>query len=293
MEKTRIQIAKRDILDYLSNRPPILKLSDLKAILSSQRQFWRLAQRTNTKDFIEFLGKEGELKEIHFPFPHREETRYVWGEVSLLEVLLSLRPGCYFSHYTAVRMQGLTEQIPKTIYLNHEQHLKSQSAGGLEQGRIDAAFSRVARTSNNAVDFGHQKIYLLNGKNTNQLGVVEETVSYDTTDTVQVRLTNIERTLIDITVRPIYAGGIFEVQKAFQLAKDRVSVNALAAMIKKIDHTYPYHQAIGYYMEKAGYKSTLLDLIRRFPMEYDFYLANQLGETQYIREWRLHVPKGF
>ncbi len=46
-------------------------------------------------------------------------------------------------------------------------------------------------------------------------------------------------------------------------------------------------------MERAGYKSTLLEIFRRFPMEYDFYLANQLGETQYIKEWRLHVPKGF
>jgi len=293
MQKTRIQIAKRDIFDYLHSQPSVLKLSDLKTILSSQRQFWRLAQRTNTRDFIGFLSKEGKLKVLHFPFPHREETRYVWGDVPLLEVLLSLRPGCYFSHYTAVRMHGLTEQIPKTIYLNHEQHLKSQSFGGLAQSRIDMAFKRVARTSNNVINFGDVKILLVNGKNTNQLGVVQETLSYDTADPVTVRLTNIERTLIDITVRPMYSGGIFEVQKAFRLAQDTVSVNALAAMLKKIDHTYPYHQAIGYYMERAGYKSTFLDLLRRFPMEYDFYLANQMGETEYVKEWRLHVPKGF
>jgi predicted transcriptional regulator of viral defense system len=129
--------------------------------------------------------------------------------------------------------------------------------------------------------------------NTNQLGVVNEKVAYDGEEGVKVRLTNIERTLIDIAVRPIYSGGVFEVQKAFRLSKDKVSVNALAAMLQKIGFGYPYHQAIGYYLEHAGYKPQSLDLLRRFPMEYDFYLANQMGETEYIKEWRLYVPKGF
>ena len=118
-------------------------------------------------------------------------------------------------------------------------------------------------------------------------------MQYDSESPVQVHVTNIERTLIDITVRPSYAGGIFEVLKAFTLAKEQVSVNALAAMLQKIQHTYPYHQAIGYYLERAGYKPRVLDLMRRFPMEYDFYLANAMGEAEYVKDWRLFIPKGF
>ena len=37
----------------------------------------------------------------------------------------------------------------------------------------------------------------------------------------KIRLTNIERTLIDIAVRPVYSGGVFEVLKAYRLAKDK------------------------------------------------------------------------
>lgn len=294
MNKTRLQIAKPDIVEHFEKEAPkVLKLTDIKAILSEKRAFWRLAQRTTTQPFIEFLTEHSKLKRLDFPFPYRTEIRYVWGDVPLLEVLLTTKPNCYFSHYTAVRMYGLTEQVPKTIYLNHEQHLKSQSTGGLEQGRIDAAFSRRPRVSNNQITFENVNICLVNGKNTNQLGVITETVQYDSETPIRVRLTNLERTLIDITVRPIYAGGISEVQKAFLLAKDQVSINALAAMLPKIGHTYPYHQAIGFYLERAGYKSRSLDLLRRFPMNYDFYLANEMGETDYIKDWRLHVPKGF
>ena len=134
---------------------------------------------------------------------------------------------------------------------------------------------------------------MVNGMYTNQLGVVNDQVSYDGETKISVRLTNIERTLIDITVRPIYAGGVFEVQKAFMLAKEQVSVNTLVAMLQKLKYVYPYHQAIGFYLERAGYKPNLLELLRRFPMDYDFYLAHEMGETEYIKDWRLYIPKGF
>ncbi|CAB3914430.1 MULTISPECIES: type IV toxin-antitoxin system AbiEi family antitoxin domain-containing protein [Achromobacter] len=291
--KTRIQIAKQDIFNFLARQESsVFKLSDLKALLAQQRAGWRLAQRTTTNEFIAFLMEQGKLSELIFPFPHREETRYVWEKVPLLTVLLTLKPQCYYSHYTAVRMHGLTEQIPKTIYLNHEQHLKSQSTGGLAQDRIAAAFNRKARESNNYIDFASNRIFLINGKNTGRIGVISTTTTYDSETPIDVRVTNLERTLIDITVRPAYAGGVFEVLKAFQLAKERVSINALAAMLQKIGHTYPYHQAIGFYLERAGYRSNQIDLIRRFPMNYDFYLAHNMGEMEYVKDWRLFVPKG-
>jgi hypothetical protein len=293
MANTRIQIAKPDIVAFFDNRAPrILKVTDIASILSENRSFWRLAQRTNTQLFTKFLRENSKLKELKFPFPYRSEVRYVWGDVPLLEVLLTLKKDSYFSHYTAVRMHGLTEQVPKTIYLNHEQRPQPKNPH-LEQGRIAAAFSRRPRVSQNAIDFDDIRICMINGMHTNQLGVSDAQVSYDGDTNVKVRVTNVERTLIDITVRPIYSGGVFEVQKAFRLAKDQVSVNALGAMLQKLQYVYPYHQAIGFYLERAGYKPSQLDLIRRFPMEYDFYLANEMGETEYIKDWRLYIPKGF
>lgn len=291
MNSTRIQIAKPDIVRFFDEQmPSVMGLKDIAAALSQQRAFWRLAQRTNTQAFIRFLISHAKLKRLDFPFPYRNEHRYAWGDIPLLTVLLTLKKDAYFSHYTAVRMHGLTEQVPKTIYLNHEQRL-GPTRGALEQERIAAAFSRRPRVSNNEITFGDIRICLINGSNTNQIGVVTDNLAYDSEEPIQVRVTNIERTLIDITVRPVYCGGVFEVAKAFELAKDSVSVNGLSAMLQKIGYAYPYHQAIGYYMERAGYKSRTLDLLRRIPMEYDFYLANQMGETRYVKDWRLFVPK--
>jgi hypothetical protein len=292
MNKTRIQVAKQDIVAYFDTHGHVLKITEIAAILTEERVGWRLAQRTTTQQFIKFLIENSKLKRLDFPFPYRADVRYVWGDVPLLEVLLTLKKDAYFSHYTAMRMHGLTEQVPQTIYLNHEQRPQPQNPH-LEQGRIAAAFSRRPRVSQNSIDFDKVRICMVNGMHANQLGVVNEQVSYDTDAKVNVRVTNIERTLIDIAVRPIYSGGIFEVQKAFLLAKNQVSVNALAAMLQKLKYVYPYHQAIGFYLERAGYKSSMLDLLRRFPTDYDFYLAHEMGETDYIKDWRLYVPKGF
>lgn len=291
---TRIQIAKADIVahfDKLKSR--VLRFKEIAAILTEQREFWRLAQSTHTQQFIEFLSQSSKLKKIEFGFPHRLEICYTWGDVPFLEVLLHLRKGCYFSHYTALRTHGLTEQVPKTLYLTSERTTPTlgDTAVVVDQ-QINEAMARPPRMSNNFVDVMGRRIYLLNGQNTGNFGVVVQEVS-DGEATVVGRVTDLERTLIDISVRPFYAGGVFEVAKAFELARPNASINKLVAMLKRLDFIYPYHQAIGYYAERAGYKTPQLDLLRRLPMKHDFFLSHAMSGVRFIPEWRLFVPNGF
>jgi hypothetical protein len=295
--KSRIQIARPDILRFFDELPPkIHRKADLARYLAEQRSFWRLTQETTAARFIDFLLQSTRLRKIEFPFPppYRRDTRYVWGDVPLYEVMLTLKPGSYFTHYTAVYLHGLTEQVPKTTYLNHEQALASTSTGELSQKNIDAAFKRPVRVSGNVAETKQFRLCVISGKNTGNLGVIEEERSDASGHRLgRLRFTGVERTLIDIAVRPVYAGGAFEVLKAYRLAKDVVSVNRLAAMLKKLDYIYPYHQVIGFLLERAGYKASAVDLLRRFPQEFDFYLMHNMAQTEYVPQWRLHIPKGF
>ena len=118
------------------------------------------------------------------------------------------------------------------------------------------------------------------------------TITHDTGERTLV--TDIERTLIDITVRPIYSGGIHEVLAAFKKAAKIVSINKLTAQLKTLDYIYPYHQAIGFYLEKAGnYKDTQIELLKDFDFNYDFYLDHATEEVEYSKEWKLYYPKNF
>jgi len=215
--------------------------------------------------------------------------RYAWGEVSDFAIAASLRPGAYLSHGSAVFLHGLTQQIPKTIYVNKEQSPKFHSAAPLTQGALELAFSRPQRRSKYSFEVRQSSIVLLSGKNTGRLEVVP--LQTPTGETLEV--TGIERTLIDITVRPSYAGGIYQILEAYKSAKDRLSVNTLIATLKKLDYMYPYHQAIGFYMERAGYEPSRYERLRDLGLNFDFYLAHDIRDRDYSPLWRLYFPKGF
>jgi len=260
----------------------------VEKILAENRQFWRLAQATTVNKFLEFMLEYTDLQAARFEFPNRTELRYTWGDVPTYEIVQTLRAAGYFTHYTAIHLHDLTDQIPKTIYLNFEQKLRG-GGGQLSQASIDRAFKAKCRVSNRIATYRDRDVTLLNGMNTGELGVVE----LETPEHVPLRVTSIERTLIDATVRPIYSGGVFEVARAFERAQGKFSVNKLVATLRKLNYTYPYHQAIGFYLERANYKPSQVDLLRQFEREFDFYLTHQMQQTDHNSRWRLFIPKGF
>lgn len=288
--RSRLSIAKRDIVRaFDEHQQRVFAWADIEQMLASNRSFWRLAQATTGNEFLDYLLKNTQLAVHKFELPHRPTNRYSWGDVSTFELVQSLREKGYFTHYTAIHLHGLTDQIPKTIYLNSEQ--KATGGGGqLSQGNIDRAFKRKPRVSKNLTTFGEQRVCLLNGQNTGLLGVV----GMELEGGLELRVTNIERTLIDATVRPVYSGGVFEVAQAFSAAYGHFSTNKLVSYLRKLNYTYPYHQAIGFYLERTGkYSDSQIALLRRFEMEYDFYLAHDVKDVDYVKSWRLFVPKGF
>lgn len=292
MKEARLKIARKDILEEFDKRQiPVLKRSQIERILGEKRSFWRLATSTSVDQFISFLITESALRRIEFSFPNRKEIRYLYGNPSTYQICLSLREKAYFSHYTAVYLHGLTEQVPNTIYVNAEQGPKPQNRLSLSQQTIDNAFKRPQRKTSMVASFANQKICLLNGMFTDQLGVVDGSGSSDE----KLRLTSVERTLIDIAVRPSYSGGVYEVLKAFRRAKelDKVSINKLSATLKKLNFVYPYHQAIGFYLERSQvYEDLVLEILRTFEIRFDFYLSHEMRDTEYSRTWRLFYPKG-
>jgi hypothetical protein len=286
---SRLTIAKKDIFGlFESSNSKVFSSTQIAEILNQQRAFWRLAERTSAGEFINFLQRQGNLKPHEFKALKYDRTiiRYSWGEASIHELAQSLQPRGYLSHATAVGLHGLTDLIPRTFYLNVEQSPKKPPKGNLTQRGIDQAFSRKQRQSNMTYDHDDWSVTIINGKNTNALGV--ETLNGPSNE--QLRVTNLERTLIDIAVRPSYAGGIFQVLEAYKGARERISTNRLVATLKKLDYVYPYNQAIGFLMDRAGYGDQRTSLLRRQSLDYDFYLTHGIQDRKYSVDWRIFYP---
>ena len=161
MGSTRLQISQEDILSLFEARNQnVYKRSEIEKILAENRTFWRLAQSTSVTGFMHFLRKVGVFEEYKIAFPHRKETRYVWKDTSDYELIQSLRPNSYFTHFTALFFHDLTLQIPKTVYLNYEQPKKKNPGGGLSQERIDFAFRNSCRVSKTVAEFRDKRICL-------------------------------------------------------------------------------------------------------------------------------------
>lgn len=287
---TRLQIAKPDIAAFFDDLPnKILWYRDIVSILADNRRSWRLAQSTTVAEFLKFVLERTSLQEVDFlALQHSRASnivRYVWGEASPYQLACSMKRQAYLSHSTAVFLHGLTDQNPKTIYVNHEQTEKSHS-GTLSQENIHRAFASKQRQSKFLFKCGEHQFLLLSGKNTARLEVTAFSEP-------NVEVTSIERTLIDIAVRPAYGGGVYHVLDVYRAAKDRFSIRKLIATLKKLNYVYPYHQVIGFYMQRAGYREKDYSALKELGLNFDFYLAHDLREKDFDSEWRLFFPRNF
>ena len=287
MPPTRLQLAKTQLTTFFDQGDKVVfSRQDLRVLMSQNRTVWHLARSTTVQDFISFLIKETQLKEVtlkskNYVLP----ARFTWGDVSPHRLALSVRKAGYLSHATALRVHALTTQTSNTVYVNFEQSAKTNSAG-LTQESIDRAFANRQRRTSYVFAYRGAEIAILSGKQTGRLGVIQKQNSIGEI----VDVTNVERTLIDIVVRPEYSGGVQNVLDAYRLARSTTSVDALLAILKGLDYIYPYHQAIGFYFQRAGFDKSIWKRLKQRAFQFDFYLAHGISDRIYNAEWRLYHP---
>ena len=289
--KTSIFNKKLDIIiDYFrQGQKAIYTFDNIANILESKRLEWDLPIGLSSSKFLELLLAQTALKKNSIKFPSREYFIFVWGEPSIWTYCLSFIKNLCYTHQTALYIHKLIDEPIDKIYINYEQRRSSASnySASLSQDKIDFAFSRPQRVSTNIAKFKGYEIHLLNGQNTNMCGVEERSFNQN-----KVLVTNIERTLIDIVVRPSYTNGMLEILNCYKLAKEKISIENLIKILKKLSFIYPYHQAIGFVLEKSGiYDQSEINKLKNMGLKYDFYLEREMKEKNYSKEWRLYYPK--
>lgn len=275
--------------------PSVLNQVEFSKLFYGLKEEGVLPGRLGMSEFLrvttnEKLFEKAEITHVGKANATRKKfVRYSHLDPSVFSIALSLRSRSYISHVSALFLHGVTEQLPKTIFVNKEQSAKDRN-GQLAQGGIDRAFSRAARRSQYiwAWKGSNSRITMLNGKQTHDYGVIDLDVGRGE----MVRVTNWERTLVDIVVRPTYSGGVLEILKAYRELKGRVSVDRIIETLSVLDYTYPYQQSVGFAMQKAGFPASSLEKIRALGIDYDFYFDYKMRNTEFDSAWRIHVPKG-
>lgn len=279
-EKIRVRLA--------SGNRGVFTETQLRELLAEHRDAWGLARSVSHDKFRAFLVEELGLRTIELRSErYKRIIRYGWGEYSHYLMALSLRPRSYLSHGSAVYLHALNDQIPKTIYVNQEQSAKP-APRSLSQERLTLAFSHRQRMSNYIYSMEGYRVVLLSGKQTGDLGVT----MLKGPQGEDVRGTGLPRTLIDIVVRPGYAGGIMQVLEAYRGAKGRVEAKEIVSTLQKLDYVYPYHQSIGFLMDRAGFAPEECAELLRLGTDFDFYLLHGMKKSKFDPKWRLYIPEG-
>jgi hypothetical protein len=213
-------------------------------------------------------------------------VRYTREGVSPYVVALSLTRNAYVSHAAAARLHKLMD-ASDPIYVNAEQTPKPQPKSSPSQESVRRAFATKQRISRNTYRWAGGAAVIINGKFTNALGVT----TIITPDGTTVRATTLERTLIDIAVRPAYGGGPQTVLAAYKKAHGQIDCAVLNSTLEKLSYAYPYHQVVGFYLERSGHSSGELEVFRRKDQRIDFYLDYAMRTPLYDPGWRLYYPR--
>lgn len=265
--------------------------SDLQNIFYTNQQEWKLSTRTTYKKFVKFLTKKGKLfsvkKLVHIE-TGSEKFIYLMINGNTYDIACAIKKKGYLSYLTALVIHELTLQIPKTIYISEEIHKVSQKKNIIEQKGIDLAFSKEQRTTTNIYRDEAENIrFALIEKQSNNIniGIIKD-------NSFLYPVSNIERTLIDCVVRPQYSGGIFSVLEAFRIAINIVDTDKINLYLDQLNYSYPYHQLIGFYLDKAGCdRNRLLPFLNKVS-SLNFYMTYNLTNKTLDPKWKIYYPFG-
>lgn len=273
------------LFDSLPNKS--FSEQDLRDVFVQQKEQWNIPASSSSKHFINFLVEKTAFRKVELEKDgqHKIKHLFIWKAEDDLSIIAGLKKSGYYTHYTAMSLHNLTLQIPKVYYLNTE-HSQNPAPTPLSQEDVDQAFSKEQRKTSLSYSYKNKKVFLLNSKNTGELGV-----KAFNRDMEYYCYTDLERTLIDIAIRPAYSGGVFEVLEAYRQAKGKVDATKLHQYLQKLDYSYPYHQVIGFYMERAGYSPAETAPFEK-SITLNFYLTYNLKAKQFSEKWKLFYPKG-
>tara|TARA_R110000764_G_scaffold234856_1_gene328999 strand:+ start:2162 stop:3049 length:888 start_codon:yes stop_codon:yes gene_type:complete len=264
--------------------------NDIQEIFNTNRDIWRIAGYRNYKNFITYLSDNKILILDVQNHEYRTSKKQILRKHNCtpFDVGLTVKKEGYLSNYSAMQIHQLTLQIPKTIYISEDKTSSNDHVGNviLEQSSVDKAFSkpqRIATESYKSEYDGFKYVYLKRKHKFTNIGVARIN---------NLAVTDLERTLIDIAVRPAYSGGAFQILEAYKNSRGKVNPDKISTYLDELDYIYPYHQLVGFYLDLAGFDDKDLKQFSNKKSNINFYQTYNLSNKKLNTKWGIYYPSG-
>lgn len=201
-----------------------------------------------------WLNRISKGKYLILPLEAGTELKYTEHEFVLASILTS---NYYISYWSALNYYGLTEQVPKTVFIATPKQRSEKKALGI-------TFKFV--TLNNHKFFGFKMVQI----NNHPVNIAEK-----------------EKVIIDCLDQLRYCGGIVEVIKAIDEAKEELDFTKLITYAKKMKNSAIINR-LGYILELLEVKAEVK------PGKY-YVLLDPINKKKgtYCKKWKIieNIPK--
>jgi len=205
-----------------SKKISVFTFRDAKAILRTSN--------ASVKNVIYRLKKKKRIKELqkgkYLLAPAVSGLKAYWAEHPFI-VADSILKEYYIGFWTALNYFGLTEQVPRTIFI-------------------------VIKKRKRSFEYNKQKFRFITSNKKKFFAYVEKKIGNTT-----FKISSKEKTIIDCLTHPEYCGGIIEVAKAIKNHHKELDWKDLLKIINKLDINV-IRQRLGFILETLGIKKDIL-----------------------------------
>ena len=235
---------KKEILRIVKKKA-FFSINDITSILDELKEENLVSNSLTQNDFYLKLLDDG-LVAYTITIRDIEKIRYTLNkEFNIYDFVYSLEKNGFFSMFTSLNIQGLTNFRDNFIFISKERmkrvNFKSKD---ITQEAIDKAFTNKPRRTKAYATIYNYNIVILESNNTQEIGIIKYK---------GYKISSINRVFVEIISNIQYSKTPDDVIYEFKNLKDKLDINEIFNIIEKFDFVYPYYQLAGYYLEKIGF----------------------------------------
>ena len=235
---------KKEILRIVKKKA-FFSINDITSILDELKEENLVSNSLTQNDFYLKLLDDG-LVAYTITIRDIEKIRYTLNkEFNIYDFVYSLEKNGFFSMFTSLNIQGLTNFRDNFIFISKERMKRVNfNSKDITQEAIDKAFTNKPRRTKAHDTIYNYNVVMLESNNTQEIGII----NYN-----GYKISSINRAFVEIISNIQYSKTPDDVIYEFKNLKDKLDINEIFNIIEKFDFVYPYYQLAGYYLEKIGF----------------------------------------
>ncbi|MDK2061348.1 hypothetical protein ACN09X_02290 [Aliarcobacter butzleri] len=235
---------KEQIL-YTLKKKGFFSINDITSILDELKEENLVSNSLTQNDFYLKLLDNG-LVAYTITIRDIEKIRYTLNkEFNIYDFVYSLEKNGFFSMFTSLNIQGLTNFRDNFIFISKERMKRVNfNSKDITQEAIDKAFTNKPRRTKAHDTIYNYNVVILESNNTQEIGIIKYK---------GYKISSINRAFVEIISNIQYSKTPDDVIYEFKNLKDKLDINEIFNIIEKFDFVYPYYQLAGYYLEKIGF----------------------------------------